>query len=120
MCVCVASYPAGHGGVGPLLELRVSGEAVPHDVGRVILVPQLGAALEQEVYDEELDAGVQAWDEVKDGDKIRENKLSNWKTITTAVILLPIQLFPLDTNIRALKIHKKQMIVNQSHLFIQI
>lgn len=30
-------------------------------MGRVVLVPQLWTALEQEVYDEELDAGVQAW-----------------------------------------------------------
>jgi len=54
-------YPPQHGGVGPLFELRVRGEAVPHDEGRVVLVPQLRTALEQEVYDEELNAGVQAW-----------------------------------------------------------
>lgn len=33
---------------------------MPHDVRRVVLVPQLRTALEQEVYDEELDAAIQA------------------------------------------------------------
>lgn len=54
-------YPPRHSGVGPLLELRISRKAVPHDEGRVVLIPQLWTALEQEIYDEELDAGVQAW-----------------------------------------------------------
>lgn len=54
-------YPPGHSGVGPLFKLRVCGKAVPHDVGCVVLVPQLWTALKQEVYDEELDTGVQAW-----------------------------------------------------------
>ena len=60
-CVCQCPYPPGHRGVGPLFELRVCGKAVPHDERRVVLVPQLRTALKQEVYDEELDAGIQAW-----------------------------------------------------------
>lgn len=61
MFVFLPPYPPRHSGVGPLFELRVRGKAVPHDVGRVVLVPQLRTALEQEIYDEELDTGVQAW-----------------------------------------------------------
>lgn len=61
MYVILAPYPSGHSSVGPLFELRVCGKAVPHDVGCVVLVPQLRTALKQEVYDEELDTGVQAW-----------------------------------------------------------
>ena len=64
MCICVCfflPYPSGHSGVGPLFELRICGKAVPHDVGCVVLVPQLWTALKQEVYDEELDTGIQAW-----------------------------------------------------------
>lgn len=59
--VFIPPYPSGHSGVGPLFELRVCGQAVPHDVGCVVLVPQLRTALKQEVYDEELDTGIQAW-----------------------------------------------------------
>lgn len=76
MCLSVRfcpAYPSGHSGVGPLFELRVCGKAVPHDVGRVVLVPQLRTALEQEVYDEELDTGVQAWRGGRGRE--RENKL---------------------------------------------
>lgn len=58
-------YPPRHSGVGPLFELGVGGKAVPHDVGSVVFVPELRAALKQEVYDEELDAGVQACREEK-------------------------------------------------------
>lgn len=61
MYVFLPPYPPRHSGVGPLFELGVCGKAVPHDVGRVVLVPQLRTALKQEVYDEELDTGVQTW-----------------------------------------------------------
>lgn len=67
--VCV-SYPPRHGGVGPLFELGVRGEAVPHDVGGVVLVPQLWAALKQEVYDEEFDAAVEAWNRGEKEDSV--------------------------------------------------
>lgn len=53
-------YPPRHGGVASLFELGIRREAVPHNVGRVVLVPQLRTALEQEVYDEELYAAIQA------------------------------------------------------------
>lgn len=59
----MCSYPPRHGGVAPLFELGVRREAVPHDVGRVVLVPQLRTALEQEVYDKELYAAVQAYED---------------------------------------------------------
>lgn len=59
-CGRLLPYPSGHSGIGPLFELRVCGEAVPHNVGCVVLVPQLWTTLKQEVYDEELYAGVQA------------------------------------------------------------
>lgn len=59
--VCfVRPYPPRHGGVAPLFELGIRREAVPHDVRRVVLVPQLRTALKQEVYDEELYAPIQA------------------------------------------------------------
>lgn len=61
--VLLLPYPPGHSGVGPLFELRVRREAVPHDIGRVVLVPQLRTALKQEVYDEELYASIQACEE---------------------------------------------------------
>lgn len=57
----LSSYPSRHGGVDPLFELRVCGEAVPHDVRGVVLVSQLRAALKQEVYDKEFDAAIQTW-----------------------------------------------------------
>ena len=63
MCVFWPSYPPRHSGVSPLFELWVSGKADPHYVRCVILVPQLWTALKKEVYDEELDAGIQAWRE---------------------------------------------------------
>ena len=53
------THPSGDRGVAALLQLRVCGEVVPHNAWRVVLVPQLGAALEEEVNDEELDAGIQ-------------------------------------------------------------
>lgn len=53
-------YPPRHSGVAPLFELGIRREAVPHDVRRVVLVPQLRTALEQEVYNEELYAAIQA------------------------------------------------------------
>lgn len=53
-------YPPRHSGIGSLFELRVSRKAVPDDVGCVVLVPELWTAFKQEVYDEELDTGVQA------------------------------------------------------------
>lgn len=59
--VFLPSYPPRHSGVDPLFELRVCGEAVPHDVRGVVFIPQLRAALKQEVYDEEFDAAIQAW-----------------------------------------------------------
>lgn len=58
--VFLPSYPSRDGGVDPLFELRVCGEAVPHDVRGVVLVSQLRAALKQEVYDKEFDAAIQA------------------------------------------------------------
>lgn len=60
MYVFLLPYPSGHSGIGPLFELRVCGKAVPHDVGCVILVPQLRTALKQEVYNEELYTSIQA------------------------------------------------------------
>ncbi len=74
-------YPPRHSGVGPLFELRVCGKAVPHDVGRVVLVPQLWTALKQEVYDEEFDTGIQAWRrEGKGGRKQSQNEERGEKT----------------------------------------
>lgn len=60
-CLCwVLPYPPRQSGVAPLFELGIRWEAVPHNVRRVILVSQLWTALEQEVYDEELYAAIQA------------------------------------------------------------
>lgn len=53
------SYPSGQGGTAALFKLGVCGQVIPHDVRRVVLVPQLGTALKQEVDDEEFDACVQ-------------------------------------------------------------
>lgn len=61
MNVFLLPYPSGHSGIGPLFELRVCGQAVPHDIRRVVLVAQLRTALKQEVYDEELYTSIQAW-----------------------------------------------------------
>lgn len=70
--VLLLPYPPGHSGVGPLFELRVRREAVPHDIGRVILVPQLRTALKQEVYDEEFYASIQACEESTDAETRKE------------------------------------------------
>lgn len=61
------SYPSRHGGVDPLFELGVCGEAVPHDVRGVVFVSQLWAALKQEVYDKEFDAPIHAWNRGRGG-----------------------------------------------------
>lgn len=50
--------PSAQQGVAALLQLQVGGQIGPDDVGRVEALPQLGAALEDEVDDEELDACV--------------------------------------------------------------
>lgn len=52
--------PARGGGAGALLELGVRGEALPDDVGGVVLGSQPRAAFEDEVDEEELDSGVEA------------------------------------------------------------
>ena len=44
---------------GPVSQLGVCGQAGPDDVGGVVLGPELGAALVEEVDDEELNASVQ-------------------------------------------------------------
>lgn len=53
------SYPSGHGRIAALFKLGVCGQVIPHNVRCVILVPQLGTALKQEVDDEEFDTRVQ-------------------------------------------------------------
>lgn len=73
--VC-SPYPSRHRGVCPLFELGVGGKAVPHDVRRVILVAELRATLKQEVYDEELDAGVHA---CKESNHRHINSLKKYK-----------------------------------------
>lgn len=75
--VFLLPYPPGHGSVGPLFELRVRWEAIPHDIGRVVLVPQLRTALKQEVYDEELYASIQACEESTDVETRKE-----WKSFS--------------------------------------
>lgn len=54
----VCTNPSAQQGVASLLHLQVCGQVGPDDVGRVEALPQLGAALEDEVDDEELDACV--------------------------------------------------------------
>lgn len=71
------SYPSRDGGVDPLFELRVCGEAVPHDVRGVVLVSQLRAALKQEVYDKEFDAAIQTWRAGEKEDSQLEPSVSN-------------------------------------------
>ena len=56
---CLCLYPSVKGRGSPILELGVGGQAGPDDVGRVVLGPQLGTALVEEVDDEELNASVQ-------------------------------------------------------------
>lgn len=69
MCVClrvsgrgataeICTDPSAQQDVAALLQLQVGGQIGPDDVGRVEALPQLGAALEDEVDDEELDARV--------------------------------------------------------------
>jgi len=69
-----SSYPPRQGGVGPLFELGVGGKTVPHYERCVILVPKLWTALKQEVYDEELDAGIHTCREEN-----QEQKCKGWK-----------------------------------------
>lgn len=56
------AHPAGDGGsAGALFELGVGGEALPDDVGRVVLGTQPWAAFEDEVDEEKLDSGIESW-----------------------------------------------------------
>lgn len=79
--VLLLPYPPGHSGVGPLFELRVRREALPHDIGRVVLVPQFRTAFKQEVYDEELYASIQACEESTDAET-RKNEKSFFEKLT--------------------------------------
>ena len=56
-----AAYPARHGGAGAFLELGVRGEALPDDVGSIVLGSQPRAAFEDKIDEEKLDSGVEAW-----------------------------------------------------------
>lgn len=54
------AHPAGRGGSGALLQLRVCGEALPDDVGGVVLGAQPRAAFEDEIDEEKLDPSVES------------------------------------------------------------